>query len=206
MAPDTIQPRSEADPRARFPLGFEKVIGAIYRIAFSRPGDHDVFRNAAVGWTDFLAPLALHLVLNTTYAITSDTPLREAVATGARPVGIFLGLIAAGILLRAVVGFAVTWALAYGLAAHERVGPGLLAYLWMQAILISPWVIVLRGVSGHDPLWMIVLFGFVPALYLLYCASRVMRTAFALPNLGFGLLFAMTGNVVSYVVDSLIPW
>jgi hypothetical protein len=186
------------------PLAGGAVIGAIYRIVFNRPGDNDVFRAATVRWTDFILPVAVFVVLNLTYEIGSDRDLRSAVHASPRSAVIVIGLIGAAILLRAVIGLAVTWVLAKGLASPGRVGPGLLAYMWTQAALISPWVIVLRGgVSGHDPMWMIVLFGFVPALFLFYCAGRVMRVAFALPGLGLGILFALLGSAVSYFVDSL---
>jgi hypothetical protein len=203
MAADPTRPGTGGELLAP-PLEVVRVIGAIYRIAFNRPGDNDVFRAAAVRWNDFIAPIASFVVINLTYEIANDRDLRHALEGGPRAVVIVVGLIGAAILLRAVIGLAVTWGLAKGMAAPGRIGPGLLAYAWTQAALISPWVIVLRnGVSGHDPLWMIVLFGFVPALFLLTCASRVMRVAFALPGVGFGLLFVLLGSAVSYAVDSL---
>ncbi len=204
MAATPRQPGADGDSLPPRPLDSVGVIGAIYRIAFNRPGDNDVFRAAAARWFDFILPIAVFVVVNLTYEIGSDRDLSSAVHASPRSAGIVIGLIGAAIMLRAVIGLAVTWVLAKGLAAPGRVGPGLLAYIWTQAALISPWVIVLRGgVTGHDPMWMIVLFGFVPALFLFYCASRVMRVAFALPGLGLGILFALLGSAVSYAVDSL---
>jgi hypothetical protein len=55
---DTIQPRADAAPQ-RFPLTGGQVVAAIYRIVFRGPGGKDVFANAAVGWTNFIAPVVV---------------------------------------------------------------------------------------------------------------------------------------------------
>jgi hypothetical protein len=192
---------------AQFPLPAGQIVAAIYRIVFGRPGDHDVFANALVRWVDFIVPVILFLGLHLVYETQRDVRVAHVMAISARAAGIVLGVLAAGTLLRLVVASAATWVLARGLAAPERVSPGLLGYVWMEAALVAPGVIILRGaVSGHTPVWMVVVFGFGSMLFLFYGAARVMRVAFGLSNIGLGVLFALAGSIISYVIDQLLPW
>jgi len=204
---ETIQRGMGDEPPARFPLPAGQIVAAIYRIVFSRRGDHDVFANAAVKSLDFIVPVILFAGFHLVYEVVRDARLQHAIATNARAAAIILGVLAAGALLRLLVAAAVTGVLARGFAEPGRIKPGLLGFVWMEAVLVSPWIIILRsGVSGHDPVWMIVAFGFVPMLFLIYGAARVMRVAFGLSNLGLGFLFALAGSIISYLIDNLIPW
>ena len=203
---DTTPQSGEGSP-GRLPLSAGQIVAAIYRIAFTRPGNHDVFANARVRWFDFIVPVVLFLVLQVGYETQRDAHLAHVLAISVRNAEIILGIITAGILIRLVVATAVTAVLAYGLASRERVGPGLLGYVWMQAVLVAPWVMILRGAfTGNIPVWMTVVLGFGSTLYLIYGASRVLRVAFGLSNIGLGVLFALAGSIVSYAVDRLIPW
>jgi len=205
--PEAIPGGASGESPARFPLAAGEIVVAIYRIAFGRPGEHDVFANALVRWVDFTIPVVLFLGLHLVYETQRDVRVAHVMATSPRAAGIVLGVLAAGTLLRLVVASAVTWALARGLAAPERVRPGLLGYVWMEAALVSPGIMILRGaVSGHTPVWMVVVFGIGSMLFLFYGAARVMRVAFGLSNIGLGVLFALAGSIISYVIDQLLPW
>ena len=202
---ETIRPRSDDAPQ-RFPLTGGEVVAAIYRIVFRGPGGNDVFANAAIRWTDFIAPVVVFLVLHVIYETATDVDIRHALSAGGRAAMIIFPILGGGILFSLFVAMAVTWGLARVFALPGRVGPGLLGYLWMEAALISPWAMIVRaGISGYDPLWFIMLGGFFPMLALLFGASRVMSVAFGLSHLGFGFLFAVAGSVVAYLVAYLIP-
>jgi len=204
---ETLPPSANGEQPAQSPLPAGQIVAAIYRLVFGRPGDHDVFANALVRWVDFIIPVVLVLGLHLVYETQRDVRVAHVMATSPRAAGIVLGVLAAGILLRLVIAVAVTWALARGLALPERILPGLLGYVWMEAALVSPGIMILRGaVTGHTPVWMVVAFGFGSMLFLFCGAARVMRVAFGLSNIGLGVLFALAGSIISYVIDQLLPW
>jgi hypothetical protein len=202
---DTIPPRAGTAPQ-RFPLTGGEIVAAIYRIVFRRRDD-DVFANAAIRWTDFIAPVLIFLALDLIYETASEPEMRRVASASGRAALIIYGILAGGILLRLLVATGVTWGLARVFAAPARIGPGLLGYVWMETALVSPGIIIVRsGIGGHDPVWLIIIGGFLPLLFLFYGASRVMSVAFGLSHLGFGFLFAVAGSVISYLVERLISW
>jgi hypothetical protein len=199
--------QSAGQPAPAPHLAFDAVIGAIFRIAFGRPGDHDIFRNASVRATAFIGPIMVLAVINLAYELSIDPQLQRAIKTSFNVTVTVLGLLVGGTLLRMAIGLAVTYGLAKGAVAPERVGPGLLAYAWMQAVLVTPWTILGRTTLGnHGPEWMMLLFGAGILVFVVYATSRIMCVAFGLTNFAWGTLFAFAGSVVSYVVDRLIPW
>ena len=203
---DTIPPRADTAPQ-RFPLTGGEVVAAIYRIVFRGRGDNDVFANAAIRWTDFIAPVLIFLALDLIYETATEAEMRRVASTSGRAAFIIYGILAGGILFRLLVATGVTWGLARVFAAPARIGPGLLGYVWMETALVSPWIIIVRsGIGGDDPVWLIIIGGFLPLLFLFYGASRVMSVAFGLSHLGFGFLFAVAGSVISYLVERLISW
>jgi hypothetical protein len=200
---ETIQSRTDAAPQ-RFPVTGGQIVAAIYRIAFSGRADNDVFANAAVRWTDFIAPVLVFLALHMVIEISDDADLRRAASSPAAV--LVCAILVAGILFSLLVAVAVTWGLARVFASPARVVPGLLGYMWMEAALISPWIMIVRsGISGYAPVWLVIFGGFVPFLFLFFGASRVMSVAFGLSHFGFGFLFAVAGSVVAYFVAYLIP-
>jgi len=197
---------SGASPAPAYPLAFDEVIGAVFRIAFGRPGDHDVFRNTSVRATDFIGPVVVLVVINVAYELSTDAQLQRAMGLNFNTGAMLLGLLVGGILLRAVINLAVTYGLAKGAVAPDRVGPGLLAYAWMHAVLVGPWTLLGKSVvSGGGPEWLILLLGGGLLLFLVVGTSRIMSIAFGV-SAGFGAAFAWTGSVVSFAVDQLLSW
>ena len=185
-------------------LAFDAVIGAIYRIAFNRPGDHDIFRNAIVRATDFIGPVVVLAVIHVAYELSTDPLVQRAMSASSNGGARVLGLLVGDVLLRATINLAVTYGLAKGAVAPDRVGPGMLAYAWMHAALVGPWTLLGKSVvSGGGPEWLILLLGGGILLFLVVGASRIMSIAFGV-SVGFGAAFAWTGSVVSFLVDQLI--
>jgi hypothetical protein len=186
-------------------LPFDDVIGAIYRIALGRPGDHDIFRGALVRWTDFIAPIVLSIAINLTYEIARDAPLRAAMNASFKASLIVFGILIGGLLLRVTVALTVTRGIGGGLSTPDRVGPGLLAFQWAQAVWVTPWVILGRLLIGtHGPEWLVLLLGAGIVVAMVGGVARVMRVAFALPTLGQALFVALAGPILSYIVDRLL--
>jgi hypothetical protein len=103
-----------------------------------------------------------------------------------------------------MVALTVTWGFGGGFGTPDRVGPGLLAYLWMQAALIAPWIIPGRLlIATHGPEWLVLVLGFGMVLTMFIAAGRVMRVVFGLSSLGLGIFVAIAGSAVSYAVDRL---
>jgi len=205
MTTNPVDP-SAAAPAPAYRLAFDSVIGAIFRIAFGRPGDHDIFRNASVRWIDFIGPVVVLVVINVAYELSTDPQLQRAMNLNFNTGAMLLGLLIGGVLLRAVINLAVTYGLAKGAVAPDRVGPGMLVYAWMHAVLVGPWTLLGKSVvSGGGPEWLILLLGGGILLFLVVGTSRIMSIAFGV-SVGFGAAFAWTGSVVSFVVDRLISW
>jgi hypothetical protein len=205
MTSNPVDP-SAASPAPAYRLAFDAVIGAIFRIAFDRPGDHDIFRNASARAIDFIGPVVVLVVINVAYELSTDPLVQRAMGAGSNLGAKVLGLLIGGILLRAVINLAVTSGLAKGAVAPERVGPGKLAYAWMHAVLVGPWTLLGKSVvSGGSPEWLILLLGGGILLFLVVSTSRIMSIAFGV-SVGFGAAFAWTGSVVSFLVDQLISW
>lgn len=195
----------EPEAPVRHRLAFDTVIGAVYRIAFGRPGDHDVFRGATVRWTDFILPIVALVAFNLAYEIGRDPQLRVAMNASLQASLIVLGILTGGLLLRVTVALGVTWGIGGGLSTPDRVGPGLLAFQWAQAALITPWVILGRLLIGtHGPEWLVLLFGAGILIAMIGGVARVMRVAFGLPTLGQAIFVALAGPSVSYIVDRLV--
>lgn len=191
-------------PARRAPL-FDEVIGAVYRIAFGRPGDHDMFRTIIVRWSDFVMPIVVVVAVNLAYELIRDPQLRVAMNASFQASLIVLGILVGGLLLRTAVALAVTWGVGGGLSTPDRVGPGLLAFQWAQAALITPWVILGRLLVGtHGPEWLVLLLGAGILVAMIGGVARVMRVAFGLPSLGQGFFVALAGPLVSYIVDRLV--
>jgi hypothetical protein len=164
------------------------------RIALGRPGDHDVFRNALVRWTDFIGPLVVLVVITVGYQLASNPAVLRTMNANFNATVIVLGLGIAGAGLRALIGLGVTFGLAKGTVAPERLAPGLLAYAWMQAALVAPLMIVGHTMStGGGPTWMIVTFGLGLLLFIIVGATRVMRVAFGLSSAAWGGVLAFAG-------------
>jgi hypothetical protein len=188
-------------------LAFDAVIGAIFRIAFGRTSDHDIFRNASVRWIDFIGPIVVLTIINLAYELSVDPQLQRAMNASLNVTVMVLGLLVGGTLLRMTIGLGITFGLAKGAVAPERVGPGLLAYAWMQAVLVTPWTILGRTtLSNHHPEWLVLLLAGGIVVFVIYATSRIMCVAFGLSAFAWGTLFAFAGSVVSYVVDRLLPW
>jgi hypothetical protein len=202
---ELIRRRADHEPQL-FPLTGAEIVAAIYRIVLRGPGGNDVFANAAIRWTAFITPVLIFLALDLIYETASEPEMRRAVSASGRAALIIYGILAAGILFRLLAATGVTWGLARIFAAPARIGPGLLCYVWMETALVSPWIIIVRsGIGGYDPVWLIIVGGFLSLLFLFYGASRVMSVAFGLSHLGFGFLFAVAGSVISYLVERIIP-
>lgn len=203
----TTQPAGQVVPddavRLRRTVG--DYIVSIYKIAFGRPGDHDVFRNAEVRWTDFILPLVLFVVIQVGYAIGTSAEARHLVSINARATAIVLAIVTFGTAMRFIVAGAVTWGLARLVAAPERVLPGLVGYLWTIAALVAPGIMIVRfGVSAHEPWWALVMHGVAAVAVAIFFPMRIMKVAFALPGMGTAFLLAVAGSIVSFVVDFLL--
>jgi hypothetical protein len=99
---ETIPPRADTASQ-RFPLTGGEVVAAIYRIVFRGCGDNDVFANAAIRWTDFVAPVLISLALDLIYETASEPEMRRAVSTSGRAALIIYGILVGGILFRLLV-------------------------------------------------------------------------------------------------------
>jgi hypothetical protein len=105
-----------------------------------------------VRWTDFIAPVLLLLALHIEQSLAAAPAVRRAMDVSLRNTLIILAALGAGVLLRLAVTLAVTWGLGKMLAAPERVLPGLIGYVWAQAVLIAPGILLIRlGLSPYEP-------------------------------------------------------
>jgi len=203
----TSQPvqRAAPDGAIRLHRKFDDYIGAIYRIALGRPGDHDVFRDAIVRGSDFIAPVLILLALHIGHSLAAAPAARRAMEISTRNAAIILSVLAAGVLLRLAVTVAVTWGLGKMLATPERVLPGLIGYVWTQAALIAPGILLIRlGLTPHAPWWSIALDVAATFAIAVWFPAKVMRVAFGLPGIRSAILITLTGSVVSYLVDYLV--
>lgn len=203
----TSEPAAQAAPEGAIRLRrkFDDYIGAVYRIAFSRPGDHDVFRDAIVRWTDFIAPVLLLLALHIGHSLAAAPTVRRAMDVSLRNTVIILAVLSAGVLLRLTVTLGVTWGLGKMLAAPERVASGLIGYVWTQAALIAPGILLIRlGLHPHAPWWSLALDAIAAFFVAIWFPAKVMRVAFGLPGMGSAILITLAGSVVSYLVDYLV--
>jgi hypothetical protein len=196
-------PAIDSTPARR--LAFDEVIGAIYRLAFRRPGDHDIFGNAQVRWTDFVAPVLVILVIGLTYDIGSDRELRAAMNINLTMSIKVLGIMLGGLMLRTAIGLFVTFLITAPNVAPARVGAGMLAYAWTQAVLIVPWMILARTtLDPHGPVALEIALVVGMLFGIVFCSARVMQVAFAFSGLGMGVLIVLAGNFVSDLADRLL--
>lgn len=204
MAMENVETTAGATAAPRR-LVFDEVIAAIYRIARGRAGSHDIFYGTSVRWTDFIAPIVLVVAVNLAYELTTDAPLRAAMNASFKASVIVLGIIVGALLLRVAVALTVTWGIGGGLSTPDRVGPGLLAFQWAQAVWVTPLVILGRFlIAAHGPEWLTLLLGAGIVVAMVGGVARVMRVAFALPTLGQALFVALAGPILSYIVDRLL--
>jgi hypothetical protein len=91
------------------------------------------------------------------------------------------------------------------MAAPERIAGGLVGFLWTQAALVAPVIALLRaGLDSHDPWWSLAMTGLAALAVAILFPAKVMRVAFGLSNMGAAIAIALTGSVVSYLVDLFI--
>jgi hypothetical protein len=107
----TSQLVAQAAPNGAIRLrrSFGEYIGAVYRIIFGRPGDHDVFGDALVRWTDFIMPGLVIIFLHLGYTISSTPALRVVMNMRLQPSMLAVGVLSFGVLLRLAVTLVVTW-------------------------------------------------------------------------------------------------
>jgi len=191
-------------PSQPSPLTPADAIEAVYRTALGRAGSEDPFA-APVRWTSFVVPTLILVGLRLLQLLLGGdlgAVLRHLQLT-------FLTglLVLAVIVIALLIGLAV----AVGVAAlvgrwvgqSGRVGRGVLAFVWMQAVLLQPGIAVLRLLlDPGDPTAVIVLL--VGAMIVLVIgAGRVVSAGFQSGGAGSGVFVVIAAGVVSWLADKL---
>jgi len=188
----------------RYSPSWRQMIVSVYTIAFGKDRGRDQFENAFVTWPQFIAPFVIVVLIGVALSFV-DTPLGSEIKSMPWPrAALVLAIIAVGPMLRFSVAAATVWGIARWFAKGERLGVGVLAYLWLQTALFQPWGYVIRtGVKPQDPWWMIIAFGFVPAVALLMISGRVLTSALRLGHLGWGLMMFIAAAGAGWLADFL---
>jgi hypothetical protein len=177
-----------------------EAVSAVYRMAFQRGATGGRFDDVVVEWLDLALPIVALFFLSLVVAGF------ELVTLSRQGAGSPWILVVAGVaqVLRFAVAAAVTWGLVRVLVAPERVWSGLLAYLWMEAALLQPWLWIVRSSIGvHDPWWVVTFFGYLPTAAMVFVAGRVMEMAFKLSSIWLGIFVALAGTAVVSVLTGL---
>jgi hypothetical protein len=184
------------------PLSPSEAIDAVYRLALGRP-DEDPFGAAPVYWRSYIAPL---LILA---AIAALTILFGGVPLDWSKLPFWLALL---IFAFMVVAILIVFGLEIGIVAllgkmmgePGRVGCGVLAYLWVESVLVQPGICVMRVILGpRDPTIVIVLLALGLAAVFL-AAGRVVKSGFQLSNVGVGIFIVVAAGVVGFILDRVV--
>jgi hypothetical protein len=180
-------------------LAATEAVGAVYRMGFKRGATDSVLDDVAVDWFDLILPIAALFALS---VVVAGVEVFSAKGSATElPLALVLAASVGAQLLRFSVAAVVTWALARHLAVRERVLPGFLAYLWMEAALLQPWLWIVRSsIGGEDPWWVVIFFGYVPTAAMIFVAGRVMEMAFKLSSIWLGIFLALAGTATVSVL------
>lgn len=185
------------------PLNAGEAIEAVYRTALGRAGSDDLFA-APVGWTSFVAPVLIYVVVRVLQLLFAGdlgmiawqglTFLRTLVVLAVILIAMSITLaIAAGVA--ALVG--------RGVGEPERVARGVLAFVWMQAILLQHGFTVMRLlINPHDPTVIVLLLA-VATILLVIGTGRVVGAGFR-SGTGSGVFIVVAAGAVTWLIDKVL--
>jgi hypothetical protein len=180
-----------------------RMLGVVLRIAIAGPGGQDPFAGARLRVLDALPPLVLAVAIAVIGAAAgAGMVMHDPTSPQAADL---LALHAAVNLARILVAAGVTYIVAQ-LFAPDRIRPGLIAYLWAHALLISPWLVLITHViNAGDPAFWLILASAGSLVPAVGGTTRVMRVAFDLPDLPSAIFISVAGAVLSGVLMLLVP-
>jgi hypothetical protein len=192
-------------PSQPSPLAASEAIEAVYRTALGRAGSEDLFA-APVRWTSFIAPalilVALRL-LQLLFAGDLAAVLRQAHLTFLTGL-LVLAVIVIALLIGLAIAVGVAALIGRGVGQPGRVGSGVLAFVWAQAVLLQPGIAVLRLLlDPQDPTAVIVLL-VVAMIVLVIGTGRAVSAGFQSGGAGSGVFIVIAAGVVSWLADKLL--
>jgi hypothetical protein len=180
-----------------------RMLGAVLRIAIAGSGGQDPFAGARLRVLDALPPLVLAVAVAVIGAAAGAGMLMHDLTWP--PVADLVALHATVNLARILVAAGVTYIVAQ-LFAPDRIRPGLIAYLWAHALLISPWLaLITHVINASDPAPWLMLASAVSLAPVVGGTTRVMRVAFDLPDLPSAIFISVAGAVLSGALMLLVP-
>jgi hypothetical protein len=180
------------------------MLGVVLRIAILGSGGQDRFAGLRLHVRDALPPLVLAVAIALIGAAAGAGRLVLHDPT-APQVADLMALHAAVNLARILVAAGVTYIVAQ-LFAPDRIRPGLIAYLWAHALLISPWLVLITHViNASDPAPWLILASAGSLAPVVGGTTRVMRVAFDLPDLPSAIFISVAGAVLSGALMLLVP-
>jgi hypothetical protein len=180
-----------------------RMLGAVLRIAIAGPGGQDPFAGSRLRVLDALPPLVLAVAIAVIGAAAGAGMLMHDPTSP--EVADLVALHAAVNLARILVAAGVTYIVAQ-LFAPDRIRPGLIAYLWAHALLISPWLaLTTHVINASDPASWLILASAVSLAPAVGGITRVMRVAFDLPDLPSAIFISVAGAVLSGALMLLVP-
>jgi hypothetical protein len=187
-------------PAHASPLRPSEAIEAVYTIALGRAGDGDPF-GAPVRWRSYPAPILVMLVLGGLQQhLRGDIPIDWSKLTFGLQL-LVLGFLLMGMLVTLAVVLGVVALLGRLMGEPGRVGRGVLAYLWVEAVLVQPAICVMRIILvPRNPTIVIVLLalGLIAAVL---GAGRVVRSGFLLGHTAAGVFVVIAAGLVGFILD-----
>jgi hypothetical protein len=188
-------------PAHTSPLSPSEAIDAVYSTALGKAGDRDLFGAAPVLWRSYLAPILILLVLGEVQLLLGGVPIDWHKLPFWLEL-LLLAFMAIGLLIMFAVAIGVVALLGRMMGEPGRVGCGVLAYVWVEAVLVQPGICILRLILGpRDPTIVIILLA-VALIALIIGAGRVVKSGFQLSNIGAGIVVA--AGLVGFVLDRIV--
>ena len=178
-----------------------RMLGVVLRIAILGSGGQDRFAGLRLRVLDALPPLVLAVAIAVIGA-AAEAGMHDPTAPQFADL---MALHAAINLARILVAAGVTYIVAQ-LFAPDRIRPGLIAYLWAHALLISPWLVLITHViNASDPAPWLILASAGSLVPVVAGTARVMRAAFDLSDLPSAIFISVAGAVLSGALMLLVP-
>jgi hypothetical protein len=186
------------------PLTPSEAISAVYTTAFGRAGDPDLFGAATIRKRDYVLPVLIMLVFGEIQLL-----LHPDLPVDWHELPFWIGLLLLAFL---AIGLSVMLAIATAVVAllgrltgeRGRVRCGVLAFLWVEAVVVQPAVCILRLILGpRDPGIVLALLA-IGLIAAIVGAGRVVKSGFQLSNAAVGVFIVVVAGLVDFVLDRLI--
>ena len=191
-------------PAHAAPLSPSEAIDAVYTIALGKAGGEDLFGAAPILWRSYFAPMLILLALGEVQLLLGGgLPIDWQQVTF--PIGVLLFvIIVLGLLILLGVAIGVVALLGRLMGEHGRIGAGVLAYVWVQAVLVQPTICLMRLILGpRDPTIVIVLL-VLGLVAVIIAAGRVVKSGFQLNSVGAGIFIVVAAGFVGFVLDRVV--